>query len=84
MESSVAASNDHHAVVVRGSMAGLLAARVLCENFGRVTVVERDTFPEGPEFRKGEDSDARTNLAGTTMKPSTGGKESDDARDITR
>jgi len=34
-------------------MAGLLAARVLSERFGRVTIVERDSFPEGPGFRKG-------------------------------
>jgi len=34
-------------------MAGLLAARVLSERFGRVTVIERDRFPHGPEFRKG-------------------------------
>jgi hypothetical protein len=34
-------------------MAGLLAARVLSERFERVTVIERDQFPEGPEFRKG-------------------------------
>ncbi len=42
-----------HALVIGGSMAGLLAARVLSERFGRVTIVERDSFPEGPEFRKG-------------------------------
>ena len=34
-------------------MAGLLAARVLSERFERVTVIERDQFPKGPEFRKG-------------------------------
>lgn len=34
-------------------MAGLLAARVLSERFGRVTIVERDHFPENPGFRKG-------------------------------
>jgi 2-polyprenyl-6-methoxyphenol hydroxylase-like FAD-dependent oxidoreductase len=34
-------------------MAGLLAARVLSERFERVTIVERDHFPEGPAFRKG-------------------------------
>jgi hypothetical protein len=65
-------------------MAGLLAARVVCDSFGWVTVVERDPFPEGPEFRKGEDSDARMNLTGITKKPSTGGKQSDDARETTR
>jgi 2-polyprenyl-6-methoxyphenol hydroxylase-like FAD-dependent oxidoreductase len=42
-----------HALVIGGSMAGLLTARVLSERFERVTVVERDHFPEGPAFRKG-------------------------------
>src|SRR5579883_954151 len=42
-----------HAIVVGGSMAGLLAARVLAAHFDRVTLVERDTFPDAPEFRKG-------------------------------
>src|SRR5918997_852361 len=42
-----------HALVIGGSMAGLLAARVLSERFERVTIVERDHFPEGPRFRKG-------------------------------
>jgi 2-polyprenyl-6-methoxyphenol hydroxylase-like FAD-dependent oxidoreductase len=48
-----ARSGRSHAVVVGGSMAGLLAARVLAAHFDRVTIVERDTFPDGPEFRKG-------------------------------
>src|SRR4029077_19797333 len=42
-----------HAVVIGGSMAGLLAARVLAEHFDRVTVLERDRYPEGPAPRKG-------------------------------
>ncbi len=42
-----------HAVVIGGSMAGLLAARVLSDRFERVTVVERDRYPEGFENRKG-------------------------------
>ena len=42
-----------HAIVIGGSMAGLLAARVLAAHFDRVTILERDSFPEGPEFRKG-------------------------------
>lgn len=41
------------AIVVGASMAGLLAARVLSEHFDRVTVVERDTLPDGPEIRSG-------------------------------
>ena len=34
-------------------MAGLLAARVLADSFARVTLVERDSFPDGPVFRSG-------------------------------
>jgi 2-polyprenyl-6-methoxyphenol hydroxylase-like FAD-dependent oxidoreductase len=41
------------ALVIGGSMAGLLTARVLSERFRRVTIVERDSFPENPGFRKG-------------------------------
>ena len=36
-----------HAVVIGGSMAGLLAARSLTEAYERVTVVERDALPAG-------------------------------------
>lgn len=42
-----------HAIVIGGSMAGLLAARVLADHFARVTLVERDRFPDGPIFRAG-------------------------------
>ena len=42
-----------HAVVLGGSLAGLLAARVLAEHFERVTVVERDAYPSGAAVRKG-------------------------------
>lgn len=52
METNIPATNDQ-AVVIGGSMAGLFAARVLSGRFGRVTIVERDAFPEGPQFRKG-------------------------------
>src|SRR5919197_3306369 len=45
--------NRSHAVVVGGGMAGLLAARMLADHFDRVTIVDRDRFPERPEFRKG-------------------------------
>lgn len=41
-----------HAVVIGGSMAGLVGARVLAERFEKVTVIERDPRPEGPEARK--------------------------------
>ena len=42
-----------HAVVVGGSLAGLLAARVLSEHAERVTVVERDRYPEEADARPG-------------------------------
>ncbi|MEU9554095.1 FAD-dependent oxidoreductase [Streptomyces fumanus] len=42
-----------HAVVVGGSLAGLLAAHVLTAHADRVTVVERDRYPDGPGPRAG-------------------------------
>jgi 2-polyprenyl-6-methoxyphenol hydroxylase-like FAD-dependent oxidoreductase len=42
-----------HAVVLGGSLAGLLAARVLADAYDRVTVVERDPLPMTAENRKG-------------------------------
>ncbi|WP_435610686.1 FAD-dependent oxidoreductase [Streptomyces sp. C10-9-1] len=44
---------ERHAVVVGGSIAGLLTARVLARHADRVTVVERDRFPDGAEPRPG-------------------------------
>ncbi|MFF3315898.1 FAD-dependent oxidoreductase [Streptomyces sp. NPDC003035] len=51
-----------HAVVIGGSLAGLLAARVLSEHAERVTVVERDRFPEGPEARPGVPQSRHTHV----------------------
>ncbi|HEX4949552.1 MAG TPA: FAD-dependent monooxygenase [Blastocatellia bacterium] len=42
-----------HAVVIGGSMAGMLAARILNEQFDHVTVLERDQFPDRPTARAG-------------------------------
>ena len=42
-----------HAVVLGGSFAGLLAARVLAESYVRVTVVERDPLPAAGGHRRG-------------------------------
>jgi choline dehydrogenase-like flavoprotein len=42
-----------HAIVIGGSMAGLLAARVLSEHFERVTILERDHLIDEVEPRKG-------------------------------
>ena len=41
------------AVVVGGSIAGLLAARVLADSFASVTIIETDKLPENPEVRRG-------------------------------
>ena len=43
----------HRAVVVGASLAGLVAARVLRDDFDEVVIVERDRLPGGPEARSG-------------------------------
>lgn len=42
-----------HALVIGGSLAGLLAGRSLANHFDRVTIVERDIYPDQPAPRKG-------------------------------
>ena len=42
-----------HTIVIGGSFAGLTTARVLSDHFSRVTIVERDEFPEEWAPRKG-------------------------------
>jgi 2-polyprenyl-6-methoxyphenol hydroxylase-like FAD-dependent oxidoreductase len=42
-----------HAIVIGGSMAGLCAARVLSDFYEKVTVVDRDAYPEGAHERPG-------------------------------
>ncbi len=50
----LSAHKRDHALVIGGSMAGMLAARLLSDHFEWVTVVERDRFSEeGPVPRKG-------------------------------
>ena len=49
----MATRRRRHAVVVGGSLAGMLAARVLADHFDGVTLLERDRFPETPAARKG-------------------------------
>jgi 2-polyprenyl-6-methoxyphenol hydroxylase-like FAD-dependent oxidoreductase len=53
-----------HAIVIGGSMAGLLAARVLGRHFERVTLIERDRSRPGPAFRKGVPSHGTCVLLG--------------------
>ncbi|MEM7590675.1 MAG: NAD-binding protein [Cyanobacteria bacterium P01_A01_bin.83] len=45
--------DSNSAVVIGGSITGLVAARVLVEHFDKVTILERDRLPEQPEFRQG-------------------------------
>ncbi|WP_326810166.1 FAD-dependent monooxygenase [Streptomyces scopuliridis] len=51
-----------HAVVVGGSIAALLTARTLSAHADRVTVVERDRLPEGPEPRAGVPQSRHTHV----------------------
>ena len=46
-------SRTTHAVVIGGSVAGLCAARVLSKAFDRVTVLDRDVYPDEAQHRKG-------------------------------
>ncbi|MFR9794675.1 NAD(P)/FAD-dependent oxidoreductase [Streptomyces sp. MS06] len=41
------------AVVIGGGLAGLLAARVLSRHADKVTVIEGDVYPDGPQQRRG-------------------------------
>ncbi|BAY47461.1 hypothetical protein SAMD00079811_50790 [Scytonema sp. HK-05] len=43
----------NHAIVIGGSMTGLLTSRILLNHFERVTLIERDIYPVKPEFRRG-------------------------------
>lgn len=46
-------SRHNHALVIGGSIAGLLAARVLSDFFTTVTIIERDQLPADAVARKG-------------------------------
>jgi len=46
-------TSGRHAVVVGGSIGGMLAARVLSDHFDAVTVIERDRLPDAAENRPG-------------------------------
>jgi 2-polyprenyl-6-methoxyphenol hydroxylase-like FAD-dependent oxidoreductase len=54
--------NREHAVVIGAGMAGLLAAHVLTGHFRKVTLVDRDRFPDQPGFRKGVPQSRHTHL----------------------
>ena len=44
---------NRHAVVIGGSVGGLMAARTLATHFQKVTLMERDVFPGATTLRKG-------------------------------
>ncbi len=44
----------NHAIVIGGSLTGLLTARVLSDHFEKVTILERDPVHDIPESRKGQ------------------------------
>ncbi|HSG45407.1 MAG TPA: hypothetical protein VLA72_19855, partial [Anaerolineales bacterium] len=44
----------NHAIVIGGSLTGLLTARVLSDHFEKVTILERDHVHDFPESRKGQ------------------------------
>ena len=41
-----------HAIVIGGSLTGLMTARVLADHFAHVTVLERDSIDEQPALHK--------------------------------
>lgn len=53
MATRVEPAGGTHAIVLGGSMAGLLAARALAGHFDRVTVVDRDRLPDEARYRDG-------------------------------
>lgn len=47
----------HHAIVIGGSIAGLLTASALARHFAKITIIERDSLPRGAEERAGTPQD---------------------------
>ncbi len=47
-------ASEREVIVMGGSLAGLLAARVLSDHFEKVTIIERDKVHDRPETRKGQ------------------------------
>src|SRR5437763_16342985 len=49
--------HGQHAIVIGASMGGLTAAAALAGHYARVTVLDRDTLPDGPQPRRGVPQD---------------------------
>lgn len=52
-EQKSAIGSGKRVIVIGGSIAGMLAARVLANHFDSVTIVERDRLPKEPTLRQG-------------------------------
>jgi 2-polyprenyl-6-methoxyphenol hydroxylase-like FAD-dependent oxidoreductase len=52
MEGPMANCLGEHAIVIGGSLAGLMTARVLADHFESVTVLERDLIESGPALHR--------------------------------
>ena len=52
-DQSAVPNRGEHAVVVGGSMAGLLAARVLTDGYAKVTITEHDSMPDASVAGRG-------------------------------
>ncbi len=46
--------SGQQAIAIGGSLAGLLAARVLCDHLEQVTIIKSDKINDLPEARKGQ------------------------------
>jgi 2-polyprenyl-6-methoxyphenol hydroxylase-like FAD-dependent oxidoreductase len=54
MNPKIGDSQHQHAIVIGGSITGLMTARVLSDHFDQVTIIEKDKINDGPESRKGQ------------------------------
>lgn len=52
----------NHAIVIGGSITGMLSARVLADSFASVTIVETDKLPERPDVRRGVPQSAQPHV----------------------
>ncbi len=55
-------NGKQQAIVIGGSIAGMLAARILADHFECVTIIARDTLPDSPEPRKGAPQTAHVHV----------------------
>ncbi|GAB3444375.1 methyltransferase domain-containing protein [Actinophytocola sediminis] len=61
--------NGLHAVVLGGSLAGICVAAALSRHLAKVTLVERDAYPDGPYWRRGVPQSRHThNLLGAGQR----------------